>query len=109
MPRISLAKWPTLTCRPKANALKGHDEFGSIESIKTVNALFMPVDGEIIEVNANLGGRARNSERGLLRRGLACANQSGQCRGCGQANGCGKHTGRRWGRNLPVCFMDAVA
>ncbi|MCX4310547.1 MAG: glycine cleavage system protein GcvH [Desulfovibrio sp.] len=38
----------------EGNALKGHDEFGSIESIKTVNALFMPVDGEIIEVNANL-------------------------------------------------------
>ena len=32
----------------EGNALKGHDEFGSIESLKT------PVDGEIIEVNANL-------------------------------------------------------
>ena len=34
--------------------LNGHDEFGSIESVKAVNALFMPVAGEIVEVNSEL-------------------------------------------------------
>lgn len=32
----------------------GHDEFGSIESVKAVNALFMPVAGEVVEVNTAL-------------------------------------------------------
>lgn len=30
------------------------DEFGSIESVKTVSSLYIPVSGEIIEVNTNL-------------------------------------------------------
>ncbi len=30
------------------------DEFGSIESVKTVSSLYIPVSGEIIEVNKNL-------------------------------------------------------
>ena len=34
--------------------LNGHDEFGSIESVKAVNALFMPVAGEVVEVNSEL-------------------------------------------------------
>ena len=51
---MDYAGWRFLACGDKRLCLKGHDEFGSIESIKTVNALFMPVDGEIIEVNANL-------------------------------------------------------
>ncbi|MDE7240607.1 glycine cleavage system protein GcvH [Desulfovibrio sp.] len=34
--------------------LDAHDEFGSIESVKAVNALFMPVAGEIVEVNEEL-------------------------------------------------------
>ena len=31
--------------------LKKNDVFGSIEAVKTVNDLFMPVSGEIIEIN----------------------------------------------------------
>ena len=38
----------------------GHDEFGSIESVKAVNALFMPVAGEIVEVNAALEDAPEN-------------------------------------------------
>lgn len=34
--------------------LEAHDEFGSIESIKAVNALYMPVAGEVLEVNGAL-------------------------------------------------------
>lgn len=34
--------------------LNAHDEFGSIESIKSVNALFMPLAGEVVEVNESL-------------------------------------------------------
>lgn len=33
------------------------EEFGSIESVKSVSALFMPVDGEIVECNAALEDR----------------------------------------------------
>ncbi len=32
------------------------DEFGEVESIKSVNKLFMPVDGEVTAVNAELDG-----------------------------------------------------
>lgn len=32
------------------------DEFGEVESIKSVNKLFMPVAGEVIAVNADLDG-----------------------------------------------------
>ncbi|MGC4038686.1 MAG: glycine cleavage system protein GcvH [Chitinophagaceae bacterium] len=31
-----------------------HDTFGSIEAVKTVSDLFLPVSGEIIEINAQL-------------------------------------------------------
>lgn len=38
----------------EGKALDAHDVFGSIESVKAVNALYMPVKGEILEVNAAL-------------------------------------------------------
>lgn len=38
----------------EGNTLEEHDEFGSIKSVKAVNALYMPVKGEILEINANL-------------------------------------------------------
>lgn len=36
--------------------LNAHDEFGSIESVKAVNALYMPVAGEVIAINEALDG-----------------------------------------------------
>lgn len=33
---------------------KAGDEFGTVESVKTVSEIFMPSDGEIIEVNGEL-------------------------------------------------------
>ena len=34
--------------------LAQHEVFGSIEAVKTVSDLFLPVDGEILELNASL-------------------------------------------------------
>lgn len=34
--------------------LEFNKRFGSVESVKTVSDLFSPVDGEVVEVNANL-------------------------------------------------------
>jgi glycine cleavage system H protein len=35
-------------------SLQKEDVFGSIEAVKTVSDLFMPVSGDVLEVNANL-------------------------------------------------------
>lgn len=35
-------------------SLKAHEVFGTVEAVKTVSDLFMPLDGEIIEVNPAL-------------------------------------------------------
>lgn len=34
--------------------LKAHEVFGTVEAVKTVSDLFMPVDGKVVEVNAQL-------------------------------------------------------
>jgi glycine cleavage system H protein len=36
-------------------ALKAHDIFGTVEAVKTVSDLYLPVDGTIIESNPLLG------------------------------------------------------
>lgn len=33
-----------------------HDVFGTVEAVKTVSDLFMPVSGEVLEVNSKLDG-----------------------------------------------------
>ncbi len=33
-----------------------HDVFGTVEAVKTVSDLFMPVSGEVLEVNSQLDG-----------------------------------------------------
>lgn len=35
-------------------ALKAHDEFGVVESVKSVSSLYSPVSGKVIEVNPAL-------------------------------------------------------
>jgi glycine cleavage system H protein len=37
-------------------ALKAGDVFGTVEAVKTVSDLFLPVDGTVTEVNAELNG-----------------------------------------------------
>lgn len=42
---------------PKVGAKYGnHDVFGTVEAVKAVSELFMPVSGEIVEINARLDG-----------------------------------------------------
>lgn len=38
-------------------ALKAHEGFGTVESVKAVSELFCPVAGEVVEVNAELAGQ----------------------------------------------------
>lgn len=40
----------------KGDSLGKEEVFGTIEAVKTVSDLFMPVSGEIIEVNSDLDG-----------------------------------------------------
>lgn len=39
-------------------ALQVEESFGSVESVKTVSDLYAPIAGEIVEVNAVLGGQS---------------------------------------------------
>lgn len=42
---------------PKAGSTyKTHDVFGTVEAVKAVSELFMPVDGEVVEINTRLDG-----------------------------------------------------
>ena len=38
------------------NHLNSNEVFGSVEAVKTVSDLFMPVDGKVLELNATLDG-----------------------------------------------------
>lgn len=38
-------------------ALKTHESFGTVESVKAVSELFCPVAGEVVEVNSGLTGQ----------------------------------------------------
>ena len=40
--------------------LEKDEEFGSVEAVKTVSELYMPVSGEILEVNADLENAPEN-------------------------------------------------
>ena len=41
---------------PKAGTkFDSGDTFGSVESVKAVSELFMPVSGEVVEINEELG------------------------------------------------------
>ena len=42
------------------DSVKMGDVFGTIEAVKTVSDLFMPVDGEIVEVNNTLEDQPEN-------------------------------------------------
>ena len=38
----------------QGDTLSAHEVFGTVEAVKTVSDLYMPVSGEVIEVNASL-------------------------------------------------------
>ena len=42
---------------PKVGAAYGsHDVFGTVEAVKAVSELYMPVSGEVVEINGRLDG-----------------------------------------------------
>ena len=45
--------------------------YGEVESVKAVSDLIAPLSGEVLAVNAEGRRRARDRERGPVRRGLA--------------------------------------
>ena len=53
--RKSSAKSFTSNCRKSEPSYDSGDTFGSVESVKAVSELFLPVSGEVIEVNEDLG------------------------------------------------------
>ncbi len=38
----------------KGKTIKQHDVFGTVEAVKTVSDLFMPISGDVLEVNPKL-------------------------------------------------------
>ena len=57
---------------PAEGATIAKDEpYGEVESVKAVSDLIAPLSGEVLEVNAKVRRRARDRERGPVRRGLA--------------------------------------
>ena len=54
MPKANLAMSCTLKLKQKARRLDKEEVFGTVEAVKTVSDLFMPVSGEVVAVNDNL-------------------------------------------------------
>jgi glycine cleavage system H protein len=44
----------------KGKTVNQHDVFGTVEAVKTVSDLFMPLTGEVLEVNAGLDAAPEN-------------------------------------------------
>ncbi len=44
----------------KGKTVNQHDVFGTVEAVKTVSDLFMPLTGEVLEVNAALDAAPEN-------------------------------------------------
>ncbi len=62
---------------------EAHRSFGSVESVKAVSELFMPLSGEVIESQFDDQGRAGSTELRSIRQGLAAPNTNTQsCRNC---------------------------
>ena len=66
-------------------ALKAHEGFGTVESVKAVSELFCPVAGEVVEVNAALAAQPEQHQRRSLRRGLDDRGEAGGPRRGGRA------------------------
>ncbi len=46
--------WYSSKLKPRVKVLAQGDTFGTIEAVKTVSDLYMPVDGEVVKVNPAL-------------------------------------------------------
>ena len=62
---------PLRAARRSARRSRRTTSYGEVESVKAVSDLIAPLSGEVLEVNAEGRRRARDGERGPLRRGLA--------------------------------------
>ena len=51
-------------------------EFGTVESVKAVSELFMPVSGEIVAVNDSTGRHAGTGQQRTLHRGMDAPDQA---------------------------------
>lgn len=59
---------------PDAGASFGaDDEFGTVESLKTVSSLYMPVAGEVVERNEALEGKPTLVNLNCYADGLGCS------------------------------------
>ena len=54
------------------------ESFGSVESVKAVSELFMPVSGEVLEINEELNAAPEKINRRSLRIGLDASDSSRQ-------------------------------
>jgi glycine cleavage system H protein len=54
MRRTRWATWSSSTCPPWATTLKKGEVAGVVESVKAAADLYMPVSGEVVEVNEAL-------------------------------------------------------
>jgi len=52
------------------------EEFGTLESVKAVSELYMPIGGEIVAINDGPGGHAGTGQRRSLRRWLDDRHQT---------------------------------
>ena len=71
----------------EGESLDKDEVFGSVEAVKTVSDLFLPVSGEVLEFNEELRGRSRIGKRRSLRQRLDGENENCRSVGIGWING----------------------
>ena len=108
--RTLWATWSTSSCRRWARRSRRTSTFGSVESVKAVSELFLPVAGEVTEVNESLQDEPGEGQHRPVRRGLDGARPARrQGRGGQPAHGrrvrglsqVGNGVGRRAVRYIP--------
>ena len=57
--------------------MKQGEVFGTVEAVKTVSDLFMPLDGEVLEVNENLEGEPELVNADPYEKGWMIMNRKG--------------------------------
>jgi glycine cleavage system H protein len=66
MPRISWATSCLWNCPKWAARFDKGEEFGTVESVKAVSELYMPIGGEVTAVNESLADAARTGQQRSL-------------------------------------------
>ncbi|UVV53516.1 glycine cleavage system protein GcvH [Bacteroides thetaiotaomicron] len=68
--------------------LEAGETFGTIEVVKTISDLFLPLAGEILEQNEALEENPEPGKQRPLRRRLADQDEACRCQGCGRPARC---------------------